>query len=89
MADDRMKNDDLRHNMGSTGEGQDYDQGMGRKTPGRSQQGGQQSGQQGGQHTGGQQGGQQKNPRNLEDDDEFGGGSPGQGSGMGRGSQNR
>src|SRR5215212_1348823 len=92
MADDRMKNDDLQRNMGTSGkEGQDY----GQQTPGR-QGGGQQSG---GQHVGGQKGGQQgqggyggsqqNEPRNMEDDDEFGGGSMGQSGGQGRGGQNR
>jgi len=91
MADDRMKNDDLQRNMGTSGnEGQDY----GQQTPGR-QGGGQQSGgqhvggQKGGQQSGGYGGSQQREPGNLEDDDEFGGGTAGQGGGMGRGEQNR
>ena len=85
MADDRMKNDDLQRNMGTSGkERQDY----GQQTPGR-QGGGQQSG---GQHVGGQKGGQQgggyggsqqKEPRNIEHEDKFGGG------GQHRGGQNR
>ncbi len=53
MADDRMKDDDLR-NMGNAGEGQDF--GKGQQTPGRNPQGGQQ--------TGGQPGN-----RNVDDDD--------------------
>lgn len=87
MADDRMKNDDdLQRDMGKAGEGQNY----GQQTPGRS---GQQD-ELGGQHTGGQQGqgrhggSQQKEPRNLEEDDEFGG-APNKSGGQGRGSQNR
>ena len=50
MADDRMKNDDLR-NVGDKGQGQDYGkgQGQGQQTPGRNPQGGQQQGQPGGQ----------------------------------------
>jgi hypothetical protein len=84
-----MKNDDLQRNMGTSGkEGQEY----GQQTPGR--QGGQQSGD---EHVGGQKGAtqggyggsQQNEPRNFEDDDEFGGGTAGQGSGMNRGGQNR
>ena len=55
MADDRMK-DDLQRDMGSTGEGKDYDQGQ--QTPGRNPS------------TGGQQGGQ-KQPRDMEDDDDL------------------
>jgi len=91
MADDRMKNDDLQRNMGTSGkEGQDF----GQQTPGR-QGAGHESG---GQHAGGQKGGgyggsQQKNePRNMEDDEEFGfGGGTGTGKtgGMNRGGQNR
>lgn len=57
MADDRMKDDDLR-NMGKPGEGQDFNQGQ--QTPGRNPQGDQQTGGQ-------QQGGQ----RNIHDDDDF------------------
>lgn len=90
MADDRMKNDDdLQRNMGKAGEGQNY----GQQTPGRS---GQQDKEHGGQHTGGQQGqggyggSQPKNePRNFEEDDEFGGGAPNKSGGQGRGGQNR
>jgi len=93
MADDRMKNDDdLQRNMGKAGEGQNY----GQQSPGRTGQ----EGQQGGQHTGGQQGqrgvgggqqggGQQKEPRNLEQDEEFGGNDPNKAGGQGRGGQNR
>ena len=57
MADDRMKDDDLR-NMGDKGQGQDYGkgQGQGQQTPGRNPQGGQQ----------GQPGGK----RSLEEDDQ-------------------
>ena len=86
MADDRMKDDDLR-NMGAGGkgqgqQGQDYGQGQGQgqQTPGRNPQGGQQ--------TGGQQGGK----RGL-DDDEFDSGqdlNTGKQSGtQNRGDQNR
>ena len=94
MADDRMKNDDdLQRNMGKAGEGQNY----GQQTPGRS---GEQDQQHGGKHTGGQQGqggyggSQQNEPRNFEEEDEFGGnagqsGRGGQGMGQGRGGQNR
>lgn len=84
MADDRMKNDDLRRDMGTGGrEDQDFKQGQ--QAPGRNPQGGQQ-GQQG------QQGGQQKDQM-IDDDEEFGGGQSGQrggqGQGQGRGGQNR
>ena len=48
MADDRMKDDDLR-NMGDKGQGQDYGKGQGQQTPGRNPQGGQPQGQTGGQ----------------------------------------
>jgi hypothetical protein len=82
MADDRMKDDDLR-NMGTggkgqgQGEGQDY--GKGQQTPGRNPQGGQQGGQTGGK-------------RGL-DDDEFDSGQnidTGKQSGtQNRGGQNR
>ena len=79
MADDRMKNDDLRRDMGA-GEGQNY----GQKTPGRQgEEHGKQAG--GGQGTG-QQG---KERRNLEDDDDqfgTGGAKPGD---QNRGDQNR
>jgi hypothetical protein len=98
MADDRMKNDDdLQRNMRQGGgEGQNWKEGQGQQTPGRNPQGGR-SGQQGGQQGGGQQsGGQQgqkqqgqKEPRNIDDEDEFGGGSAGQGGSMNRGGQNR
>ena len=90
MADDRMKNDDLQKNMGTSGkEGQNF----GQQTPGR-QGGGQQSGQ---QHVGGQKGAtqggyggsQQKEPGKMEDDEEFGGGTAGQAGGQHRGGQNR
>ena len=84
MADDRMKDDDLR-NMGAggkgQGQGQDYGQGQGQgqQTPGRNPQGGQQTGGQGGQ-------------RGL-DDDEFDGGQDlntgKQGDTQNRGGQNR
>jgi len=90
MADDRMKNDDVQRNMGTSGkEGQDF----GKQTPGR--QGAGHEG--GGQHTGGQKGagqqggyggGQHKEPRNMEDEEEFGGGT-GKTGGMNRGGQNR
>jgi hypothetical protein len=91
MADDRMKNDDLQRNMGTSGkEGQNFSQ----QTPGR--QGAGHEG--GGQHAGGQKGagqkagytgGQQKESRNMEDDEEFGGGTTGKTGGMNRGGQNR
>jgi hypothetical protein len=85
MADDRMKNDDQQRNMGST-KRDDQDLGQGQQTPGRNPQGGQHTGGYGG----GQQGGQQhKNPSNMEDDEEFGGGTTGQRGGQGRGGQNR
>lgn len=77
MADDRMKNDDLRRDMGGTRDDQDF----GKQTPGRNPQDD--------RATGGQQGGQQgKEPRDLEDD-EFDGGSSGQGGAQNRGGQNR
>ena len=75
MADDRMKDDDLR-NMGKAGEGQDF--GKGQQTPGRNPQGDQQ--------TGGQTGGK----RNLDDDDEFNtGGGKDFNTGKQTGTQNR
>lgn len=78
MADNRMKDDDLKRDMGNADrEGQDF----GKQTPGRNPQGGQQ-----GSGQGGQQGG--KEPRDLEDD-EFGGGSSGQRGGQDRGGQKR
>ena len=78
MADDRMKDDDLR-NMGNKGEGQDFSQGQ--QTPGRNPQSGQQQGQ--GQQSGGQK-------HNMEDDDEFGTGSnQGFEGGKQTGTQNR
>ena len=93
MADDRMKNDDLQRNMGTSDkEGQDF----GKQTPGR--QGGQGGGHEGGgQNVGGQKGGQQgggyggsqqREPGNMEDDEEFGGGT-GKTGGQQRGGQNR
>ena len=95
MADDRMKNDDLQRNMGTSGkEGQNF----GQQTPGRQGQGGQDFDHEGGghgQHVGGQKGATQggyggsQEPRNMEDDDEFGGGSMGQSGGQNRGGQNR
>ena len=95
MADDRMKNDDLQRNMGTSGkEGQNF----GQQTPGRQGQGNQDFDNEGGghgQHVGGQKGSTQggyggsQEPRNMEDDDEFGGGSMGQSGGQGRGGQNR
>ena len=88
MADDRMKNDDLQRDMRQGGgEGQDWGKG-GQQSPGRNPQGGQQGqpGQQGGQY--GQQGGQQKDRKNIDDEEEFGGGQGGQQGGQGRG-QNR
>jgi len=65
MADDRMK-DDLHRDMGSTGEGKDYDKGQ--QTPGRNPSTGGQQGQ-GQQGQGGQQGGLRE-PRDMEDDDD-------------------
>ena len=86
MADDRMKNDDLQRNMGTSGkEGQE---GHGKHTAGR-QQGSQQSGQNLGGQQGGYGGSQHKEPRNMEDDEEFGGGTAGKTGGMNRGGQNR
>lgn len=83
MADDRMKNDDLQRNMGTTGEGQKYGQGERQQTPGRNPQGGQQGA---GQRSGQKDPGQQKRPHNLdEDDDEFSGGR----GNMGNRGQNR
>ena len=88
MADDRMKNDDAQRNMGGA---KDQDYGQGQQTPGRSGQKGQ-----GGQQAGGQGGSQQSNygqgqkkTHDMEDDEEFGGGSKGQGGNLGRGGQNR
>ena len=78
MADDRMKNDDLKRDMG-TGGRDDQDFKPGQQTPGRNPEGG-------------QQGGQRKDPLNV-DDEEVGGGKTGerggQGTGQGRGGQNR
>jgi hypothetical protein len=85
MADDRMKNDEQRRNM-SPGGREDDDFGRGQQSPGRNPQGGQQSG---GQQTGGQQGGQKKGNLNMDDEDEFGGGTSGQRGGQDRGGQNR
>ena len=95
MADDRMKNDDLQRNMGTSGkEGQNF----GQQTPGRQGQSDHDFGHEGGghgQHVGGQKGttqggyGGSQEPRNMEDDDEFGGGSMGQSGGQNRGGQNR
>jgi hypothetical protein len=92
MADDRMKDDDRQRNMG-TGGREDQGFGQGQQSPGRNPQGGQQGG---GQQTGGQQGGQQKGNLNIDDEDEFGGGTsgqrggqPGGQGGQGRGGQNR
>lgn len=79
MADDRMKNDDRKRNMG-TGGRDDQDFGQGQKTPGRNPQGDQETGGQ-------QQGGQRNKPLNDEDEEQFGGGS-GQ-RGQNRGGQNR
>ena len=78
MADDRMKNDDLKRDMGTGGrDDQDFKQGQ--QTPGRNPEGG-------------QQGGQRKDPLNV-DDEEVGGGKTGerggQGIGQGRGGQER
>ena len=79
-----MRNDDdQQRNMGSN-KRDDQDLGQGQQTPGRNPQGGQQTG-----GYGGQQGGQQKNPSNMEDDEEFGGGTAGQRGEQGRGGQNR
>jgi len=80
MADDRMKHDDAKRNMGTKD-----DQEFGRQSPGRSGQGGQQGGQQSGGQQGGQFGGQ-KEPRDLEDDEEF---DTGKSGGQNRGGQNR
>jgi hypothetical protein len=78
MADDRMKDDDLKRDMGNGREGQDF----GKQTPGRNPQDDRATG-------GGQQGGQGgKEPRDLEDD-EFDGGSTGKGGGQNRGGQDR
>ena len=87
MADDRMKNDDLQRNMGTSGkEGQDF----GQQTPGRKGGGHEGGGQQAGGQKGGYGGGQQTEPRNFDDDDEeFGGGSMGKTGGQNRGGQNR
>ncbi|HEX5883642.1 MAG TPA: hypothetical protein VFY67_03775 [Pyrinomonadaceae bacterium] len=94
MADDRMKNDDLQRNMGTSGkEGQNF----GQQTPGR--QGDQDIGHEGGghgKHVGGQKGATQggyggsQEPR-TQDDDEFGGGTMGQSGGQrqNRGGQNQ
>jgi hypothetical protein len=75
MADDRMKNDDLKRNMG-TGGRDDQDYGKGQQTPGRNPQGGQQGG--------GQQGGQRNKPLNDDDEEQFGGGKTGQRGGQDR-----
>ena len=80
MADDRMKDDDLKRDMGTSREGQDF----GKQTPGRNPPDDRATG-------GGQQGGHGgKEPRDLElEDDEFDGGSTGKGGGQNRGGQNR
>ena len=82
MADDKMKNDDRQRNMGGS---DDQDWKPGQQSPGRNPQGGQQSG---GQQTGGQQSGKKDN-LNMDDDEEFGGGTTGQRGGQGRGGPNR
>jgi len=80
MADDRMKDDDLQRNMGTKGEGQDFGK---QQTPGRNPQDDRSTGA-------GQQGGQHKEPRNMEDDEEFDGGTAGgRTGGQNRGGQNR
>lgn len=76
MADDRMRNDDdQQRNMGSN-KRDDQDLGQGQQTPGRNPQDR-------------QEGGQRRNPSNMEDDEEFGGGTTGQRGGQDRGGQNR
>lgn len=82
MADDRMKNDDLKRNMGT----KDREE-FGQQTPGRSGQGG----RQGDPNAGSQQGGQfgQKGSRDLDEDDDIGAGSSGKTGGQNRGGQNR
>lgn len=80
MADDKMKKDDARRDMGTKD-----DQDFARQSPGR----GGQVGQQGDQQSGGQQGGQfggQKGARNLDDVEEF---DTGRSGGQNRGEQNR
>jgi hypothetical protein len=88
MADDRMKKDEQRNMGQGGGEGQNWGQGQGgQQTPGRNPKGDQQSGGQFGHQQG------QKDNLNMDDEDEFGGGSTGQrggqGGGQGRGGQNR
>ena len=75
MADDRMRNDDdQQRNMGSN-KRDDQDLGQGQQTPGRNPQDR-------------QEGGQRRNPSNMKDDEEFGGGATGQRGGQDRGGQN-
>ena len=77
MADNRMKDDDLKRDMGSAGrDKEDY----GKQTPGRNPDDQQRAGQ-----TGGQQGGRN---RDLDDEDMDGGTSNERG-GQNRGGQNR
>ena len=91
MADDRMKNDDVQQNMGGRGggEGQNWGQGQGEQTPGRNPK----ESQHGGGYGGSSQQGGQKDSLNMDDEDEFGGGTKGQrggqGLGQGRGGENR
>jgi len=77
MADDRLRDDDQKRNMGGT-----KDQDYGREAPGR-QQGGQEAGGRGGQ----QKSGSGQNERDMEDDD-LGAGNAQTGE-KGRGGQNR
>jgi hypothetical protein len=82
MADDRMKNDDLDRNMGSTGQRNkdDFGQQGQQQSPGRHQQDDLSTGQRGtGQ-------GQQNQPKHEEDD--FGTGGAGK-TGGGQRNQNR
>lgn len=79
MADDRMKNDDLQRDMGTGDEGQDYGR---QQTLGRNPQDDRSTGA-------GHQGGQHKEPRNMDEDDEFDGGTAGRTGGQNRGGQNR
>jgi hypothetical protein len=79
MADDRMKNDDLKKNMGGTGQ---KDQG-GQQTPGRNQQEDDEFST--GQRSAGQRGEQGQ----MKDDFGTSGTSGTSGSGAGQGGQNR
>jgi hypothetical protein len=89
MADDRMKNDDVRNMGQGGGEGQNWDQGQGQQTPGRNPQTGQEGASKQHQQGAGKQGqpGYGQQGSDLDNDAQFGG--TGQGNIKNRGGQNR